>query len=121
VSEAARSFLDGHLVLSSALAHAGRYPAIGVLSSTSRTMEAVTTAAHQRAAVRVRRALAALDRIEDARSLGILPTQCDEKAAVALEAALRAFLRQGRESAPPSETLSHLERIAEEWEERVGD
>lgn len=121
VSEAARSFLDGHLMLSVTLAHAGRYPAIDVLSSTSRTMEAVTTAAHQRAALRVRRAIAALDRSEDVRSLGIVPAQRDEQAAMALEPQLRAFLRQGRESAPWSETVPQLERLAAELEERVGD
>ena len=41
VSDAARSLLDGHLQLSPRLAAAGRFPAIDVPASASRTMEAV--------------------------------------------------------------------------------
>ncbi|MDQ6931058.1 MAG: ATP-binding cassette domain-containing protein, partial [Candidatus Eremiobacteraeota bacterium] len=43
LSDAARSLLDGHIALSSALAHAGRYPAIDVLASASRTMAGIVT------------------------------------------------------------------------------
>ncbi len=43
VSECARSLLDGHMQLSPRLAHAGRFPAIDVLASASRTMNAVAS------------------------------------------------------------------------------
>ncbi len=121
VSEAARSFLDGHLSLSTRLMHAGRYPSVDVLGSTSRTMEAVTEPAHRRAAARVRRAIALLDRLEDARTFGITPVQPEELAAIAIEPKLEAFLRQDRCASPWQDTLSRLETIAAELEERVAD
>ncbi|MEM7258279.1 MAG: flagellum-specific ATP synthase FliI, partial [Pseudomonadota bacterium] len=50
LAEAAKSILDGHIVLSRELAESGHYPAIDVLSSTSRLKNAVTDIEHQQAA-----------------------------------------------------------------------
>ena len=44
VSDAARSLLDGHIALSPSLAAHGHFPAIDVLRSASRTMDAVADA-----------------------------------------------------------------------------
>ena len=41
VAEEARSLLDGHVVLDAGLARAGRWPAVDVLESVSRVMDAV--------------------------------------------------------------------------------
>jgi type III secretion protein N (ATPase) len=112
VSEAARSYLDGHIALSSRLAESGRFPAVDVLASTSRTMEAVTNQEHRDAARRVRAAIAVLDRIDDARALGIEPSGARARAAIESEAALEAFLRQDRDPSPPEATLSQLLAIA---------
>jgi type III secretion protein N (ATPase) len=60
LAEAARSLLDGHIVLSRARAQAGRFPAVDVLASASRTMAAVVDGAHLDAAARVRATLALL-------------------------------------------------------------
>lgn len=49
LAEAAKSILDGHIVLSRELAESGHYPAIDVLASTSRLKDAVTNAEHQQA------------------------------------------------------------------------
>jgi type III secretion protein N (ATPase) len=113
VSVAARSLLDGHVALSMRLADAGRFPAVDVLGSTSRTMESVVAATQVEAARRVRSAIALLDRIEDARSLGIEPVDHFARVAIATEERLGAFLYQGRARADRSETLAMLFEIAE--------
>ncbi|HUA10047.1 MAG TPA: ATP-binding cassette domain-containing protein [Candidatus Acidoferrales bacterium] len=113
VSESARSLLDGHLQLSPRLAQAGRFPAIDVLASASRTMDAVVAPGHLAAAAAVRAALARLERSEDARSLGIEPVDAATRVAIDAEEALEALLRQGREPVAPAAALEALRRIAD--------
>jgi FliI/YscN family ATPase len=121
VSDAARSLLDGHIALSARLAEAGRFPAVRVLASTSRTMDEVATATHRRAARRVRRLIALLDRFDDARTLGIEPVEASARAAIRAEARLEEFLRQENRAAAPSVTLSQLAEIASLSEDDDGD
>lgn len=113
VSEAARSLLDGHVALSPKLAQAGRFPAIDLLASTSRTMDAVVDDAHSGDAGLVRRAAAALAQTEDARSLGIMPADPFALRAMAVEAQLDALLRQGKLPVRPAESLSALAALAD--------
>jgi len=68
--DAVRSYLDGHVVLSRALASEGWYPPIQVLDSISRLMPAVVTPEHKRAASAVRRMLAVYARSEDLVRIG---------------------------------------------------
>ncbi|MGP6157985.1 MAG: ATP-binding cassette domain-containing protein [Vulcanimicrobiaceae bacterium] len=111
LSDAARSLLDGHIALTSELARAGHHPAIDVLGSSSRTMNAVTEPAHRRDAERVRAALALLHATRDLRALGMAADAPELGRAVAAEPAVLAFLRQ-REAALPSETLRTLRSAA---------
>lgn len=113
VSEAARSLLDGHIQLSPRLAHAGRFPSIDVPASSSRTMDAVVDERHLHSAQLVRAALAALDRCEDARALGIEPTDPATISAVAAEPAIEALVRQGRELVAPSAALEAVHQTAD--------
>jgi flagellar biosynthesis/type III secretory pathway ATPase len=119
VSEAARSLLDGHIALSPRLAQAGRFPAIDLPASTSRTMSGVVDDAHLEDAVEVRRAVAALALSEDARSLGITPADPVALRAVPLEALIEALLRQGKLPVEPERSLSSLaalaDRLREPW------
>lgn len=66
IGDAARSILDGHVVLTRDLATAGHFPSIDVLESVSRVASAVTSPAQRQASGAVRRLLAAL---RDAREL----------------------------------------------------
>ncbi|HZT14124.1 MAG TPA: ATP-binding cassette domain-containing protein [Candidatus Baltobacteraceae bacterium] len=113
VSEAARSLLDGHIELNSALAHAGQYPAIDVCASASRTMPAVASAAHASDAAALRSALALLGRTSDARDAGIEPADSAARRAVAAEPAIRDFLRQDDGPSPPAATLASLHALAD--------
>jgi flagellum-specific ATP synthase len=113
VSECARALLDGHIQLSPRLAQAGRFPAIDVLSSASRTMDAVASEEHLRTAATVRAALARLEQCADARSLGIEPADSATRAAIAVEPALEALLRQGRQATPPARSLETLAQTAD--------
>ena len=111
--DATRALLDGHIVLSPALAASGRFPAIDVLASRSRTMSAVVTREHAAAAERVREALFLLDRSADARALGILGEDPALLAAVTAETALRALLEQGPEDSDPGRSLRILAETAD--------
>ncbi|MBV8638440.1 MAG: ATP-binding cassette domain-containing protein [Candidatus Eremiobacteraeota bacterium] len=113
VSEAARSLLDGHIELSQELAHAGRFPAIDLLASASRTMAAVTAPEHQRAAARIRAAFAALAASEDLRSVGIEPRDPEAIAAIAHERRLEALVRQERAPVHPRHSLAMLLETAD--------
>jgi flagellum-specific ATP synthase len=70
VADAVRGILDGHVVLSRKLAHAGQFPAVDVLASVSRVMPDVTTEEHQTWARRFRSLLAAHKEVEDLINIG---------------------------------------------------
>jgi flagellum-specific ATP synthase len=94
--DAVRSLLDGHVVLSRAMAAEGWYPAVNILDSISRLMPAVTSAEHLRKAGLVRRLLAAYARSEDLVRIGAYKAGADAELDQALAArpVLRGFLEQ---------------------------
>lgn len=112
ISDAARSLLDGHLQLSSALVRLHRFPAIDVPASASRTMLGVVGDEHAAAATVLRRAVAALARTNDARSLGIEPHGADIEAALRAEGEIECFLTQEMHACPASQTLATLRHLA---------
>jgi len=115
--DAVRSLLDGHVVLSRALASEGWYPPIDVLDSISRLMPAVTQPDHRLQAALVRRLMAVYARSEDLVRIGAYKAGADPDLDRALEArsALRAFLLQGSsERASYAESLQRLAILAAE-------
>ena len=94
--DAVRSFLDGHVLLSRALASEGWYPPIQILDSISRLMPAVVTPEHKQAAAAVRRMLAAYARSEDLVRIGAYKpdTDADLDRALRSRQGLREYLEQ---------------------------
>jgi flagellum-specific ATP synthase len=103
--DAVRSFLDGHIVLSRAIASEGWYPPIDVIESISRLMPAIVSDEHAQAAATVRRMLSAWARSEDLVRLGAYKAGTDETLdrAMRFRPAIRQYLAQ---SARERETLT---------------
>jgi len=95
--DAVRSFLDGHVVLSRALAAEGWYPPIDVLESLSRLMPAVAGEDHRSAARTVRRLLSTWARSEDLVRIGAYKpgADADLDRAIRCRPAIREYLVQG--------------------------
>ncbi|WAC74578.1 FliI/YscN family ATPase [Roseateles sp. SL47] len=64
VADEVRSLVDGHIVLSAALAEKGIFPAVKVLESLSRLMPDIVSAEHQQAAREVRRLMSRYEDME---------------------------------------------------------
>ncbi len=106
LAEAARSHLDGHLILSRSRAERGAFPAIDVPASLSRPMPGVVDPHHMAAAVQVRAALARLEDSREARALGLAPPD-------PLETALEGFVRQDSLPELIARTLDALHHLAD--------
>ena len=99
IADAARSILDGHIVLSRQLAQRNHYPAIDVLGSISRCMPDVITREHLDAAGRIKDYLAAYRESEDLIQIGAYAAGSSERVdkAIRIYTPMQAFLRQTRE------------------------
>ena len=96
VVDTVRSLLDGHIILSRALATKGHYPPIAVLDSLSRLMPQIVSKEHLKKAADVRALLAAYARSEDLIRIGAYQRGSDSTLDRALEAmpAIENYLRQ---------------------------
>ncbi len=97
IVDAVRSFLDGHIVLSRALAGAGQYPPVDVLDSLSRLMPAVAGREHRDKAAAAGGLLAAYAKSEDLVRMGAYKAGMDAELDVAMRAmpGLRRYMEQG--------------------------
>lgn len=115
--DAVRSLLDGHIVLSRAMAAEGWYPPIQILDSISRLMPAVATQPHREHAALLRKLLAVYARSEDLVRIGAYKPGADLELDRALRARenIRAFLVQtAREHVELAESLRKLADLAAE-------
>nr|WP_172803622.1 type III secretion system ATPase SctN [Bradyrhizobium embrapense] len=114
IAEESRGILDGHIILSRALASREHFPAIDVLSSRSRVMDAVASAPHRKAASVFRDLLSRYNEAEFLIKVGEYKPGSDPLTDRAIESIeeLRAFLRQGQDE-PSSfeETVSWMSRL----------
>jgi FliI/YscN family ATPase len=114
ICDAVRGILDGHIILSRALAARNHYPAIDVLNSVSRVMPALVTKEHMGFAANARKHLATYEKARDLINIGayVAGTDPEIDSAIRVLPALNSFLMQGRD-APSSfdETLRGLAEI----------
>lgn len=96
IADAVRGILDGHIVLTRALATANHFPAVDVLESVSRLSREVTSALEQELVGRARDLLALYRRNEDLISIGAYVRQSNAAIDRAIDKhePLRRFLRQ---------------------------
>ena len=96
IADAARSILDGHIVLSRRLATAGHFPSIEVLESISRVEPAITTPDQRALARELRRLLAAYRDAKDLVEIGAYARGSNPTVdrALDLKDLIDAFLRQ---------------------------
>lgn len=96
VADAARSILDGHIVLSRELASQGHYPAIDVLTSISRVMIDVVSHEHLKYSTKVKSIMAIYKKAYDLISIGAYKEGSDPRVdhAIRVIEKVNAFLRQ---------------------------
>jgi flagellum-specific ATP synthase len=116
IADAVRGILDGHIVMERAIAERGRFPAINVLKSISRTMPGCQLP-HERAAVTAaRQSLSAYANMEELIRIGAYRQGSDAQVdrAIALNPALEAFLGQDKDEATSlDDTFGLLSAIVE--------
>lgn len=117
VVDTARGVLDGHIILSRALAARGRLPAIDTAASVSRTMAACVPAAHRAAASAFQRDAALVEANRDLLAMGAYAPGQDAALdrAMARAEAIERFLTQP--PASPEPFARSVERLLETWGE----
>ena len=97
IADTVRGILDGHIVLSRALANKNHYPAIDVLASVSRVMPSIMSAEHMKKVGVMRDLLATYKDSEDLISIGAYVKGSSKKVDFAIEKndEINNFLKQG--------------------------
>jgi flagellum-specific ATP synthase len=115
ICDAARSILDGHIVLSRELGAAGHYPAIDILQSVSRLASRISAPGQKSAAQKLRAALADYRRSEDLINLGAYAAGSNPQldSAIRLRPQLLDFLRQDSHAVSSfDDTLKAMQTLA---------
>ncbi|KEH86071.1 ATP synthase [Clostridium novyi A str. NCTC 538] len=111
IADAVRGILDGHIVLSRALAGKNHYPAIDILNSVSRLMSEIATDEHKKAASLARDLLATYKNSEDLINIGAYVRGSNPKVDMAIQYndELNDYLRQGiKEHSEFQESVTRL-------------
>jgi len=101
IADAVRGILDGHIVMERAIAERGRFPAINVLKSISRTMPGCHQPHEREIVTAARQSLSAYANMEELIRIGAYRAGADPQIdrAIALNPALEAFLTQDKDEA----------------------
>jgi FliI/YscN family ATPase len=96
IADTTRGILDGHIILSRALANNNQYPPIDVLASVSRVMPEIVTKEHFQAAGFVRSMIAVYGQAEDLINIGAYKAGANPEIdrAIALHPQILGFLKQ---------------------------
>jgi flagellum-specific ATP synthase len=101
IADAVRGILDGHIVMERGIAERGRFPAINVLKSISRTMPGCQLPEERQVVTAARRALSAYSNMEELIRIGAYRAGSDPEVdrAIMLNPAIEAFLSQAPDEA----------------------
>ena len=99
VADAVRGILDGHIVMERAIAERGRYPAVNVLKTVSRTMPRSCDPAYWPTVQAAKQTMATYSDMEELIRLGAYRAgnSVEVDTAIRLNGPLDEFLRQGKE------------------------
>ncbi len=113
IADAARGILDGHIVLDRSIAERGRYPAINILRSVSRTMPACNNPAENELVTTARRYLAAYENMAEMIRLGAYRKGTNKEVDEAMNyyGPIEDFLRQGKNES--AELAGGYKKLAE--------
>lgn len=117
IADAVRGILDGHIVMERGIAERGRYPAVNVLRSISRTMPGCVPVEVRPVLQKARELMSIYSDMEELIRLGAYRKGSDPKVdrAIAINPALEAFLGQTREETTSiAEGYKQLEAIVGE-------
>ena len=116
ICDSARAILDGHIILSRALASAGHYPAIDIPHSLSRLSAQLAPPEADSSSIKIREALSILREARDLIDLGAYLPGKNPKldTAIRMQPELNAFLRQlTSDNSSLAATREQLRSIAE--------
>jgi len=114
VADAVRGILDGHVVMPRAIAERGRYPAIDVLKSVSRTLPRAHSDEENRLLKEARKVLSTWADMEELVRLGAYQagSSAEVDRAIALAPRIEALLTQGKhERGDPQDAFARLAEI----------
>ncbi|MBP7354491.1 MAG: flagellar protein export ATPase FliI [Comamonas sp.] len=117
IADASRAILDGHFVLSRALAEQGHYPAIDIEQSASRVMHNVVTREHFDLARRFRAVYSCYQKSRDLIQVGAYMSGSDPAVdeAIRLQPSMVQFLQQTMfEAAPMEQSLLDMAAVLEQ-------
>jgi flagellum-specific ATP synthase len=114
IADAVRGILDGHIVMSRSIAERGRFPAIDVLKSISRTMPECQTVPEREIVRQARKVLSSYSNMEELIRIGAYRKGSDPDVdrSIVLNPEIENFMRQNKdEYTPLDESFTNLAAI----------